>query len=136
MGVIAAAPCEKFDRSWRLWKVKVKKSGTCPVAVHKQKKGAGLNQKALPFKPGHSFYVHVQKPFRFLRGSIFCDCDSSWSVVAVVLSWRRLDQKGLPPQYSKTGRALIGSRLLRKPNKSTKLYLSIFIISLVNACIR
>lgn len=110
------------------------KSGTWLVAIDKQQKGAGLEPKALPFKPGHSYCAHAQKPFRFLRGSICCACDSSPSVVHVVPSWRRLDQKGLPPQLSKTGRALIASRLPGY-TETTTLPIPFASISLVSACL-
>ncbi len=96
-------PLESEGGKVELWLVAIDKAS---------KKGAGLEPKALPFKPGHSYCAHAQKPFRFLPGSICCACDSSpfscsrSSFLASVGS-----QKDCPLSIQKTGRALIASRL-------------------------
>lgn len=72
----------------------------------KQQKGAGLELKALPFKPGHSYSDGVRNPFASCEAVHFALVTLLSQFVEVVLSRRRLDQKGLPPQYSKTGESL------------------------------
>ena len=59
-------------------------------------KGLGLNKRSL-LNQGTLSAIHTQKSFRCMRGSIFCARVSFRSAVAVVHSWRRLDQTGLPP---------------------------------------
>lgn len=117
---LAGAPCSthwlaffnafgkwRWKNKWNFWLVAIDTKPT-------NKKGAGLEPKALPFKPGHSYCAHAQKPFRFLPGSICCACDSF--TVQLFTQFPRLGvgwiTKGLPPQHFKTtGRALIASRL-------------------------